>query len=69
MTPELTTAYESAETAWKEYGNARQEVIRTSRTIGKGDPLHPLAMNEFSKQIKRVQVIDNEIKIISPNQP
>lgn len=38
-------------------------MIKTSNDIGEGDPLHPLATNVFSKEIERVQVIDNEIKI------
>jgi hypothetical protein len=57
------------EKARSEYRNARQEVIRTARTIGDHDPEHPLATNEFSKQIKHVQVIDNEIKIFELDAP
>jgi len=59
----LAKAYENAEEAWAEYRAARQEVIRSANAIDAGDPMHPLATNEFSKLIKRVQVIDNEIKI------
>jgi len=36
-----------------------QEVIKISNDIGEGDPMHPLATNVFSKEIKRVQVIYN----------
>ena len=61
--PSLETAYKSAETAWEEYRTARQETIKTSQEIGEGDLLHPLATNVFSNQVKRVQVIDNDIKI------
>lgn len=66
---ELSAAYEQVEKARSEYRNARQEVIRTARTIGDYDPELPLATNEFSKQIKRVQVIDNEIKIFELDAP
>ena len=45
----------------------RQEVIRTSQAIGEGDPMHPLMHGPFSDAIKRVQVIDNEIKIFEPD--
>jgi len=31
--------------------------------------MHPLATNVFSKEIKRVQVIDNKIKIHEPDDP
>lgn len=31
--------------------------------------MHPLATNEFSRQLKRVQVIDNEIKIFEQEAP
>jgi len=68
-TPELEAAYEQAETAWGEYRTVRQEVIRTSQAIGEGDPLHPLMTGPFSDAIKRVQVIDNEIKIFEPDDP
>jgi len=30
--------------------------------------MHPLAANEFSKQTKRVQAINNEIKILKPDE-
>ena len=68
-TPDLEKALESAETAWSEYRTVRHDVIRTANDIGAGDPMHPLATNEFSKEIKRVQVIDNEIKILEPDNP
>jgi len=57
--PVLERAYEKAETAWSEYRTIRQEVIKISNDIGEGDPMHPLATNVFSKEIKRVQVIYN----------
>jgi hypothetical protein len=62
-TLELEKAYEDAETAWCEYRAVRQGVIRTSRDIGEGDLLNPLMRGPFTTAIKRVQVIDNEIKI------
>jgi len=66
-TPELEKAFKEAETVWSEYRVARQEVITTSPLIGEGDPLHPLATSPLSQAIKRVQVIDNEIKIFQPD--
>ena len=42
------------------------KAIENSQNIGEGDPLHPLATNVFLKEIKRVQVIDIEIKIFEP---
>ena len=62
----MAKVYESAKESWTEYRAARQDMIRTANVIDAGDPMHPLATNEFSKQIKRVQVIDNEIKIFKP---
>ena len=44
-------------------------MIKTSNDIGEGDPMHPLATTVFSKEIKRVQVIENEIKIFEPDDP
>ena len=44
-------------------------MIKTSNDIDEGDPMHPLATNVFSKEIKRVQVIYNEIKIFEPDDP
>ena len=44
----LAKAYENAEEAWAEYRAARQEVIRSANAIDAGDPMHPLATNEFS---------------------
>jgi hypothetical protein len=44
-------------------------MIKTSNDIGEGDPMHPLATNVFSNEIKRVQVIDNEIKIFEFDDP
>jgi hypothetical protein len=38
-------------------------VIRTARDLGEHDPEHPLGTGPFTNAIKRVQVIDNEIKI------
>ena len=52
-----------AETVWKEFRTARQEVIRTSRDIGEGDPQQIYSGSPFAQAIKRVQVIDDEIKI------
>ena len=66
-TLDLEEAYKEVETAWSEYRTIRQEVIRTSNDIGEGDPMYPLATNVFSKALKRVQVIDNEIKIFEPD--
>ena len=31
--------------------------------IDAGDPLHPHATNEFSQQIKRVQIYNNQIMV------
>jgi len=44
-------------------------MITPSPLVGEGDPLHPLATSPFSKASKRVQVIDNEIKIFDADAP
>lgn len=68
-TPEFKTAYEDASTAYDEYYNARREVIRTSQAIGEGDPLHPLARNDFTLALKRVQDDGDNINIYAPDDP
>ena len=68
-TPAFEKAVAEAETVWSEYKNKRQELIRTSQDIGEGDPTDPLMHSVFSHAIKRVQVIDNEIKIFDPDAP
>ena len=65
-TPKIENAYEEAETAWSENRTVRQDVIKTSNEIGEGDALHPLATIVFSKEIKRVQVFDNEKRYMDP---
>jgi len=46
----MAKAYENAEEAWDEYRGSRQEVIRTANAIDAGDPMHPLATNDFQRQ-------------------
>ena len=50
LLPGMAKAYENAEEAWDEYRGSRQEVIRTANAIDAGDPMHPLATNDFPRQ-------------------
>lgn len=70
-TPELDAAYQTAETAWQNYRNARQEAIRTSIEIGEGDPQQIYMTGPFARALKRVQIDKDtqEIQIFDPADP
>ena len=68
-TPELEKAYEDAETVYKEYRTARQDLINTSIDIGGGDPTSPWLYTAFSQAIKQVQDINGELVFFEPDDP
>jgi hypothetical protein len=44
-------------------------MIKTAQEIGEHDPEHPLGTGSFTNAIKRVKVINDEIKIFELDAP